>query len=133
MFPHHMRSCALACPAPHPLQFTFLLDDIGVPLNYRHMEGFGVHTFMLLNKDGKETLVKFHWKPTCGEWGRAHMYGVQRRGRSRRALVKTENAETGSVLWQILVTFCCGGQQQMVSASASARASTSAQEGSLQC
>jgi hypothetical protein len=48
-------------------QFTFLLDDVGVPLNYRHMEGFGVHTFMLLNKAGKETLVKFHWKPSCGE------------------------------------------------------------------
>lgn len=47
-------------------QFTFLLDDIGVPANYRHMEGFGVHTFLLLNKDGRETLVKFHWKPTCG-------------------------------------------------------------------
>jgi len=46
--------------------FSFLLDDIGVPLNYRHMEGFGVHTFMLINKEGKETLVKFHWKPTCG-------------------------------------------------------------------
>ena len=51
------------------LQFAFLFDDIGVPLNYRHMEGFGVHTFMLLNKEGKETLVKFHWKPTCGELG----------------------------------------------------------------
>jgi catalase len=50
-----------------PLQFSFLLDDVGVPLNYRHMEGFGVHTFMLLGADGKETLVKFHWKPTCGE------------------------------------------------------------------
>jgi hypothetical protein len=31
------------------------------------MEGFGVHTFMLLNSEGRETLVKFHWKPTCGE------------------------------------------------------------------
>jgi hypothetical protein len=49
------------------LQFSFLLDDVGVPLNYRHMEGFGVHTFMLLNKAGRETLVKFHWKPSCGK------------------------------------------------------------------
>jgi len=46
--------------------FTFLLDDIGIPLNYRHMEGFGVHTFVLVNREGRETLVKFHWKPTCG-------------------------------------------------------------------
>jgi hypothetical protein len=47
--------------------FSFLLDDVGIPLNYRHMEGFGVHTFVLLNAAGKETLVKFHWKPAQGE------------------------------------------------------------------
>ncbi|GLC39807.1 catalase A [Pleodorina starrii] len=46
---------------------TFLLDDVGIPLNYRHMPGFGVHTFKLINKAGKETLVKFHWVPKCGE------------------------------------------------------------------
>ncbi len=46
--------------------FTFLLDDVGIPLNYRHMEGFGVHTFVLVNKAGRETYVKFHWIPSCG-------------------------------------------------------------------
>ena len=43
--------------------FSFLLDDIGIPANYRTMEGFGVHTFKLINKAGQETLVKFHWLP----------------------------------------------------------------------
>ena len=43
------------------------MDDWGVPRDYRHMEGFGVHTFVLVNSQGRETLVKFHWKPTCGE------------------------------------------------------------------
>ena len=33
--------------------FTFLLDDVGIPLNYRHMEGFGVHTYTLMTRDGK--------------------------------------------------------------------------------
>jgi catalase len=46
--------------------FSFLLDDVGIPANYRHMEGFGVHTYKLVNKAGKESYVKFHWKPTCG-------------------------------------------------------------------
>ncbi|GAB4823505.1 hypothetical protein N2152v2_010551 [Parachlorella kessleri] len=46
--------------------FTWLFDDWGVPLNYRHMEGFGVHTFKLINREGKETYCKFHWKPKCG-------------------------------------------------------------------
>ena len=57
-------------------QFTFLLDDVGIPLNYRHMEGFGVHTFVLLNAAGRPTLVKFHWKPTCGACA-ARMRGQQ--------------------------------------------------------
>ena len=34
--------------------FSFLLDDIGIPANYRTMEGFGVHTFKLINKAGQE-------------------------------------------------------------------------------
>ncbi|MEW5304448.1 MAG: hypothetical protein WDW36_007058 [Sanguina aurantia] len=46
--------------------FTFLQDDVGVPLNYRHMPGFGVHTFKMVNRAGKETFVKFHWVPKCG-------------------------------------------------------------------
>ncbi|URE35911.1 hypothetical protein MUK42_18263 [Musa troglodytarum] len=46
--------------------FSFLFDDVGVPLNYRHMDGSGVHTFTLVNREGKATYVKFHWRPTCG-------------------------------------------------------------------
>ena len=30
------------------------------------MEGFGVHTFVLVNAAGRETLVKFHWQPAAG-------------------------------------------------------------------
>ncbi|XP_057532512.1 catalase-like [Amaranthus tricolor] len=47
--------------------FTFFFDDVGIPINYRHMNGSGVHTFTLLNKAGKVTYVKFHWRPKCGE------------------------------------------------------------------
>jgi catalase len=47
--------------------FTFFFDDVGIPINYRHMNGSGVHTFTLINKAGKVTYVKFHWRPTCGE------------------------------------------------------------------
>lgn len=46
--------------------FTWLMDDRGIPRDYRHMEGFGVHAFKLVSASGRETLVKFHWKPTCG-------------------------------------------------------------------
>lgn len=47
--------------------FVFLLDDTGIPKSYRHMRGSGVHTYRLINSEGKETYVKFHWVPTCGE------------------------------------------------------------------
>ncbi|KAL8522333.1 hypothetical protein ACS0TY_012470 [Phlomoides rotata] len=46
--------------------FTFFFDDLGVPQDYRHMDGFRVHTFTLINKAGRVQYVKFHWKPTCG-------------------------------------------------------------------
>ncbi|XP_050215798.1 catalase isozyme 1-like [Mercurialis annua] len=45
---------------------TFLFDDLGIPQDYRHMDGFGVNTYTLINKAGKVHYVKFHWKPTCG-------------------------------------------------------------------
>ncbi|MDF9868728.1 catalase [Streptomyces pratensis] len=42
------------------------MSDRGIPRSYRMMEGFGVHTFRLVNGDGATTLVKFHWKPKLG-------------------------------------------------------------------
>ncbi len=48
------------------MQLMWLLGPRGIPADWRHMEGFGVHTFKMVNKAGKETYVKFHWKPTCG-------------------------------------------------------------------
>ncbi|CAM5293468.1 catalase [Streptomyces avidinii] len=42
------------------------MSDRGIPRSYRMMEGFGVHTFRLVNAAGDSTLVKFHWKPKLG-------------------------------------------------------------------
>ncbi|MEU5288364.1 catalase [Streptomyces sp. NPDC020755] len=42
------------------------MSDRGIPRSYRTMEGFGVHTFRLVNAEGSTTLVKFHWKPKLG-------------------------------------------------------------------
>ena len=42
------------------------MSDRGIPRSYRTMEGFGVHTFRLVNAKGKTSLVKFHWKPIAG-------------------------------------------------------------------
>jgi catalase len=42
------------------------MSDRGIPRSYRTMEGFGVHTFRLVNAAGDTSLVKFHWKPVAG-------------------------------------------------------------------
>ena len=42
------------------------MSDRGLPRSYRTMEGFGVHTFRLVNAKGETSLVKFHWKPVAG-------------------------------------------------------------------
>jgi catalase len=42
------------------------MSDRGIPRSYRTMEGFGVHTFRLINDAGETVLVKFHWKPKLG-------------------------------------------------------------------
>ncbi|MBA4861704.1 catalase [Streptomyces sp. PSKA54] len=42
------------------------MSDRGIPRSFRMMEGFGVHTFRLVDAEGATTLVKFHWKPKLG-------------------------------------------------------------------
>ena len=45
------------------------MSDRAIPRSYRMMEGFGVHTFRLVNAAGETSLVKFHWKPVLGVHG----------------------------------------------------------------
>lgn len=42
------------------------MSDRTIPRSLRTMEGFGIHTFRLVNAKGKSTFVKFHWKPKQG-------------------------------------------------------------------
>jgi catalase len=42
------------------------MSDRTLPRSYRMMQGFGVHTFRLVNAEGKSTFVKFHWTPVAG-------------------------------------------------------------------
>src|SRR6202161_257352 len=50
--------------SPHMLMWA--LSDRTLPRSYRMMEGFGIHTFRLVNAKGKSTFVKFHWKLKLG-------------------------------------------------------------------
>lgn len=48
----------------HMIMWT--MSDRAIPRSYRTMEGFGVHTFRLVDAEGRSTFVKFHWKPKQG-------------------------------------------------------------------
>ena len=47
-------------------QITVVMSDRGIPASYRHMHGFGSHTYSLINKDGVRVWVKFHLKTQQG-------------------------------------------------------------------
>jgi catalase len=42
------------------------MSDRAIPKSLRTMQGFGIHTFRLINAEGRSTFVKFHWKPKFG-------------------------------------------------------------------
>jgi catalase len=51
------------------------MSDRALPRSLRMMQGFGVHTFRLINEEGESTFVKFHWRPLqgthCLDWDEA--------------------------------------------------------------
>ena len=42
------------------------MSDRAIPRSYRMMQGFGVHTFRLINAEGESVFCKFHWTPKAG-------------------------------------------------------------------
>jgi catalase len=44
----------------------WVMSDRGIPRSLRMMQGFGVHTYRLVNAKGESHFVKFHWKPKLG-------------------------------------------------------------------
>ncbi len=55
---------SLTPEAMHMIMWT--MSDRAIPRSFRFMEGFGVHSFRLINAAGKSTFVKFHFKPRLG-------------------------------------------------------------------
>jgi catalase len=50
--------------ATHMLMWA--MSDRTIPRSLRMVEGFGIHTFRLVNAAGESTFIKFHWKPKLG-------------------------------------------------------------------
>ncbi len=56
---------ALTPEAMHMIMWA--MSDRAIPRSLRMMDGFGVHSFRLINARGKSTFVKFHWRPKLGK------------------------------------------------------------------
>ncbi len=69
-------------------QITILFSDRGLPASYRHMNGYGSHTYSLINAQGERFWVKFHFKTLQGikvlsEQGAADLIGGDRESHQR--------------------------------------------------
>ncbi|MFB6467336.1 catalase KatA [Cytobacillus sp. Hz8] len=47
-------------------QVTYLMGDRGIPATFRHMNGYGSHTYKWVNEDGEAVWVKYHFKTDQG-------------------------------------------------------------------
>lgn len=47
-------------------QVTIVMSDRGIPASFRHMHGFGSHTFSFINADNVRYWVKFHFRTQQG-------------------------------------------------------------------
>lgn len=76
----------------------WLMSDRAIPKSYRTMDGFGIHTFKFINKEGKIKFVKFHWKSLQGVhsliWNEAQEIAGKDPDFNRRDL--WENIENGN-------------------------------------
>lgn len=43
-------------------QVVMMFSDRGLPNGFRYMHGFGLHAFKMINADGEQCFVKFHYK-----------------------------------------------------------------------
>jgi catalase len=76
----------------------WVMSDRAIPRSYRMMEGFGVHSFRLINSKNESCFVKFHWKPMLGlhsvTWDEAQKISGKDPDFHRRDL--WESIETGN-------------------------------------
>jgi catalase len=70
----------------------WVMSDRAMPRSFAMMEGFGVHTFRLVNEKGVSRFVKFHWKPLKGRPRRARHRLQQRSALAGAAVLVSRHA-----------------------------------------
>jgi catalase len=87
-------------------QVTILFSDRGLPASYRHMNGYGSHTFSFINAEGDRVWCKFHFKTRQGvrsltDSSAASLIGVDRESHQRDLFEAIERQEFPS--WTVKV------------------------------
>ena len=85
----------------------WLMSDRAIPRSLRMMEGFGVHSFRLVNAAGESTFVKFHWRPRLGMqsliWDEAVKIAGADNDFTRRDLFDSIKSGAGLPAWDLAV------------------------------
>ncbi len=66
-------------------QVTITMSDRGIPVSYRHMHGFGSHTYSMINADNERTWVKYHWRTRQGIENISDMEAAELVGKDRES------------------------------------------------
>ena len=77
-------------------QVTIIMSDRGIPKSYRHMHGFGSHTYSMINADNERVWVKFHMRSQQGienltDKDAAELVGIDRESHQRDLYENIEN------------------------------------------
>jgi catalase len=87
-------------------QITIVMSDRGIPATYRHMHGFGSHTFSLINADNERFWVKFHFKCQQGIQNLSDaeaeaLIGADRESHQRDLYESIENGDNPQ--WKLMI------------------------------
>ncbi len=87
-------------------QVTILFSDRGIPKSYRHLHGFGSHTYSFINAEGKRVWCKFHFKSKQGienftDQESADLIGQDRESHQRDLFNAIENGDFPK--WRVCV------------------------------
>mgnify|MGYP001393498691 FL=1 len=79
-------------------QVTITMSDRGIPKSYRHMHGFGSHTYSMINADNERVWVKFHFRTQQGienltDQEAAELIGRDRESHQRDLYESIENGD----------------------------------------
>ncbi len=96
-------------------QLTILFSDRGLPIGYRHVNGYGSHTYSLINEAGQRIWVKFHFKTVQGHKHWTNAEGAEIVGNDRESAQRDlfESIEKGDFpKWRFCIQVMTDGDAE---------------------